>query len=207
VNDSWGYLSEEQMHKAGVCSIKIPIKKNMLWFVLVTAAHLFQISFAKPLASPNPFTFITRQGTELREENSNVAFKFVSLNIPNLQALEDDDRFVLYYSLSYQHSFYKPFLFRKMTTTLQPPTPFEQEDALSSIARLNGRVTRFPTLAICNSSDPFDTRHFTIISDPTLEIPPNWKFVIDSNPPMYANEDLFVALDSALALASKYKIR
>jgi len=66
------------------------------------------------------------------------------------------------------------------------PDPWEQEDALCSIVQLGGQVTRIYTLSVGDSYN--DTpRHVTA--------------------PGEFSEDLYVALDEALALANRYGVR
>ena len=65
--------------------------------------------------------------------------------------------------------------------------PWEQEDALASVSQMGGNVVRIYTLSVGSSE-----RHIVGLDDDGL---------------LLYNEELFVALDHAVALASKYCIR
>ncbi|KAI8592335.1 glycoside hydrolase superfamily [Geranomyces variabilis] len=101
--------------------------------------------------------FITRRGHVLYE--GDVPFRFISFNVPSLLLLED----------------------RPDTDGWIPPDPYEQHDALLSIAHLGGRVTRSYTLGVG------DNYHIT-------------------GPRTY-NERAFVAMDHALAIARNVRVR
>ncbi|KAJ3163190.1 hypothetical protein HDU86_002359 [Geranomyces michiganensis] len=101
--------------------------------------------------------FITRRGPALYEGTA--PFRFISFNIPSLLLLED----------------------RPDTSGWIPPDPYEQHDALLSIAHLGGRVTRSYTLGIG------ENYHITA--------------------PRTYNERAFVAMDHALAIARNVRVR
>jgi hypothetical protein len=102
--------------------------------------------------------FITREGDRLVEGDQE--FRFVSFNIPNLHMLEDPDWHI--------------------------PAPWEQADAMASIAQMGGRVARTYTLSVGESSNEVP-RHVT--------------------GPGEFSEELFVALDHAIAQAQAHEIR
>ncbi|KAI8912364.1 glycoside hydrolase superfamily [Powellomyces hirtus] len=106
---------------------------------------------------PTNWPFITRRGHVLYEGNQ--PFRFISFNIPSLLLLED----------------------RPDTDGWIPPDPYEQHDALLSIAHLGGRVTRSYTLGIG------ENYHITGIAT--------------------FNERAFVAMDHALAIAQQVRVR
>jgi hypothetical protein len=125
--------------------------------------------------------FVYRQGSALYLNGE--PFRWVSFNVPDLHLLED-----------------------RSEGGLETPTTFEQEDALRSLAQLNGRVTRIYVFSIADSSSSSpqsSSRH--ISSNPSKTS--DWKRIPDSHPQLYANEDFFKKLDSSLALASKFGIR
>ncbi|KAI9105675.1 glycoside hydrolase superfamily [Phlyctochytrium arcticum] len=107
-------------------------------------------------AQASPFPFITRRGYTLLEGDS--PFRFISLNTPNLLFLEDrpDCGWVL-------------------------PDPWEQYDALKTIALFGGRVTRTYCLGAENGQHMQHPRQY--------------------------NEDCFVTIDHALAKARDVGVR
>jgi hypothetical protein len=95
---------------------------------------------------------------------------------------------------------------RAGSTKLQVPTVFEQTDALLSLAQINGIVTRPYVISLASKSNYFDTRHISLIPS-GVAVPSNWKAISGTQPTLYANEDLFKALDQALSIAKKYNIK
>ncbi|KAI9104733.1 glycoside hydrolase superfamily [Phlyctochytrium arcticum] len=110
-------------------------------------------------------SFVTRVGVELVENNTSL--RFLSFNTPTLH-LHDDPEFIV-------------------------PTPYEQDDVLSSIQQLGGRVVRTYTLAIQKPSEAAST-------DTT-------KHIIKLNGKISLNDRVFRALDNALALAGQRNIK
>lgn len=106
--------------------------------------------------------YITAKGDQLFDGSTE--FKFVSFNIPNLLFVEDPDwQFI---------------------------TDWEQEDALKTIAQLNGRVARTYTLSVkggVNNSKGIQRSHVT--------------------GPGEFDEEVFIKMDKALQLANKYQVR
>ncbi|KAJ3161671.1 hypothetical protein HDU86_006441 [Geranomyces michiganensis] len=109
------------------------------------------------LSTPASWPFIIRRGHRLFE--GDVPFRFISFNVPSLLLLGD----------------------RPNTEGKIPPDPFEQHDALMSIAHLGGRVTRTYTLGIGESY------HITGLGT--------------------FHEPCFVAMDHALAIARSVGVR
>jgi hypothetical protein len=104
--------------------------------------------------------FITRSGDKLFDGTEE--FKFITTNIPELAYNEN------------------PYW--------QIPDPWEQEDAIRSIAQIGGLVTRTYTISVKKASE-----------HPNIK-----KHVIA---PGQFDEDMFVALDKTLQLANEYGIR
>jgi hypothetical protein len=129
--------------------------------------------------------FVYRQGSALLLNGE--PFQWVSFNTPDLHLLED-----------------------RSEGSLQAPTAFEQEDALRSLAQLNGRVTRIYVFSIEDTSLSSSTSS-SVSSSRHISSKPNglseWRSIPDTYPQLYANEDFFKKLDSSLALASKFGIR
>ncbi|KAJ3298231.1 hypothetical protein HDU79_000119 [Rhizoclosmatium sp. JEL0117] len=103
--------------------------------------------------------------------------KFFGFNTPDLHLIED-------------------------TIPWVTPTQFEVNDALISVLQAGSSVTRIYTLAI---GPPRDTVHITSypINDTF-----NWKTIPGTNnPKLYANEQLFVALDNVLAAAGNLGVQ
>ncbi|KAJ3157803.1 hypothetical protein HDU89_000182 [Geranomyces variabilis] len=109
------------------------------------------------LTAQSAWPFISRRGHMLLEGDT--PFRFISFNVPSLLLLGD----------------------RPNTNGKVPPDPFEQHDALLSIAHLGGRVTRTYTLGIGENC------HITGLGT--------------------FNEGCFVAMDHALALARSVRVR
>ncbi|KAI9017353.1 glycoside hydrolase superfamily [Gaertneriomyces semiglobifer] len=101
--------------------------------------------------------FITRHGSTLLENGR--PFKFISMNIPNLLFLED----------------------RPCTDSRVVPDPWEQHDALSTIAQMGGRVARTYTLGVGQCYHITAARTY--------------------------NEQAFVGIDYALAIARQVGVR
>lgn len=102
--------------------------------------------------------FVTRDGDRLMDGEQEL--RFFSFNVPNLHVLEDP----------YWHL----------------PQPWEQEDALCSVAQLGGQVARTYVLSVGDSGAELP-RHVTA--------------------PGVFSEELYVALDHALAAANRYGVR
>ncbi|KNC98715.1 uncharacterized protein SPPG_06393 [Spizellomyces punctatus DAOM BR117] len=121
-----------------------------------------QPTHSNPQIAPAPsdssgMSFITRQGHTLYENGR--PFRFISINVPNLFFIED----------------------RPDACGWVLPDPYEQHDALLTVAHMGGRVARTYTLgAGCNF-------HVT--------------------QPRKYNEDCFVAMDHALAIARNVGVR
>ncbi|KAJ3169704.1 hypothetical protein HDU87_000586 [Geranomyces variabilis] len=117
--------------------------------------------------------FVTRTGSVLNDPLTAQPLRFVSFNIPTLH-LQDDPSFVV-------------------------PTDYEQDDVLSSLAQMGGRVSRIYTLSVQTAAEEASTattKHIikgttngTAVQGPVL------------------NERVLRGLDSALANAAKHGIR
>jgi len=77
--------------------------------------------------------FITARDGQLLEDGK--PFHFISFNIPNLGYTEDDMRF-------------------EQLSSFRWPTPYELDDALSTIRQMGGRVARTYVLSIRKTNDP-----------------------------------------------------
>jgi hypothetical protein len=116
--------------------------------------------------------FITTKGTQLMEGDS--VFKWASINTPGLHTNEDLEMYVLH-----------------------PPTPFEQEDALASLAQLNARVTRQYVISMAPLDKPLRNRHISM--NPRNEpIPPNWLPIPGTSSPQVFTNSLPFELYSLL---------
>ena len=102
--------------------------------------------------------FVVRDDHQLLEDGE--PFRFTSLNVPNLHMVENP--------------------------TWHLPDPWEQHDAMASIAQLGGRVARIYTLSVGDSGS-HTPRHVTA--------------------PGTFSEELFVALDHAIAAAEANRVR
>jgi len=111
---------------------------------------------------PSPLThFITTDGTKLMDGDEEL--RFISYNYPGALFNEDEGEGLV-------------------------PTPFEQEDAIRTIAQSDGQVFRTYTLTVRDKEDaPDAVRH------------------IDG--PGIINEEAFVSLDKLLQLANQYQVR
>ncbi|KAJ3146873.1 hypothetical protein HK101_002268 [Irineochytrium annulatum] len=154
--------------------------------------------------------FVGRSGSNLTLPSSSSppsTFRFVSFNVPNLGYLEDNS-----------------------VVGRTTPTPFEQEDALLSIAMLGGRVARTYVISVLEAFAPGATnftvreqRHLAAVNSSEaaagfLAQNPTWKRIPPLNATLassttastvvvFANEPLMVALDNAIALAGKHDVR
>ncbi|KAJ3112084.1 hypothetical protein HDU96_004953 [Phlyctochytrium bullatum] len=154
-----------------------------------------------PLLSLNR-GFVKRKGSDLvlvddpaKPTPTPLPFRFISYNIPTLHWNED----------------------------IQPravPNAYEQADALRSLAQIGARVTRTYVLGMLPATwrkmirppvrhvANVDPRTF---SQPGAMVPPgNWTLIpatANQTVPLSINEDLFVGLDRALALADHFGIR
>jgi hypothetical protein len=140
-------------------------------------------TYLNPCSDPDYFPFITRKKSQLYEGSE--PFRFITFNTPNLHYLEDRPP---------QRTF---------------PTAYEQSDALRTIAQLGGRITRTYTFAIAPLGDTHNYAHIARFPDPTIpkENPGGPWIAIPNSENLYANEELFKVLDSALAIARSYKVR
>ncbi|TPX30460.1 hypothetical protein SmJEL517_g05970 [Synchytrium microbalum] len=129
----------------------------MPWFSKPEVPSNQQDPASRQAVSARERGFIYCQGTILYEYDK--PFRFISWNVPNIQALEDG----------------RPDQWERA------PSPWEQEDALASVHQMQGRVIRTYTLSVGKN------RH---IESPTK-----------------LNEALFIGLDHAIAIASRYNIR
>jgi hypothetical protein len=102
--------------------------------------------------------FITRDGDRLMDGDREL--RFVSFNVPNLHMLEDPDWHL--------------------------PDPWEQADALCTVAQLGGQVARI---------------YVPSVGDSGVEVPRH------VTAPGVFSEDLFVAFDHMLAEANRYGVR
>ncbi|KAJ3408447.1 hypothetical protein HDV05_004979 [Chytridiales sp. JEL 0842] len=136
-----------------------------------------------PLPTTNkPRPFITRSGSTLLELTD--PFRFISYNIPNLHYLED------------------------RTTGREAPTIFEQSDALRSVGMLGGRVARTYVFSVLEFGDLKEYRHIARFLDSDDRRPPGrWVRITGSKYGMHINEELFVAMDSAISLAAEFGVR
>ncbi|KAI9366177.1 glycoside hydrolase superfamily [Zopfochytrium polystomum] len=143
------------------------------------ATALWAVIAAAVAASAAGLPFVTRNGSTILELGK--PFRFSSFNIPNLHYLED----------------------RGSPRTF--PTAQEQQDALRSIAQIGGRVTRMYVLSVATTSDTGSYVHIAAGSNgnpPKNAAPLGWvpiPQVNSSSVQLYANEELFVALDHAFA--------
>lgn len=112
------------------------------------------------LAAEAPFPFITRQGDKLMEGDKE--FRFASFNHPNLHIDEDP--------------------------TWHRVAPWEQEDAIKSIAQMGGRVVRIYTLSIKGGRR-------------------NGSGLSHVYSPGHYDEDLMRDYDNMIALCRKYRVR
>ena len=146
----------------------------------------------------NEFNFIRREGSMLMDGNS--VFRWVSYNVPNLLLLEDRppclygfpvcrrevskpavDSNGYSYGLEEGKSCIVPKNERIDGSQWVIPNPWEQEDAIQSVSAVAGRVIRTYTLAV----------------GPTYHICGIRTYF----------EPAFVAIDNALAIARKHRIR
>lgn len=109
--------------------------------------------------------YVTRNATKLYRNGQE--FRFASLNTPNLHLIE------------------KPW---------QPPSAFEQLDALYAIAALSGQVTRTYTISIPRNADD-KSRHIVVQSGYGTSAV-TWKW----------NEELMQAMDNALDIAQRFDV-
>ncbi|KAJ3110039.1 hypothetical protein HDU96_006956 [Phlyctochytrium bullatum] len=146
--------------------------------------------------------FVKRNGAalEVNDDPGNPTaqprpFRFMSLNTPNLHINED-------------------------ISPMGPPNAFEQADALRTLAQIGGRATRTYVLGMLppawQSMSDVPLRHVGNVDPRTFnqtgaQTPPgNWTLIpetADQKVPLSINEDLFVALDRAIALANHFGIR
>ncbi|KAI8825769.1 glycoside hydrolase superfamily [Fimicolochytrium jonesii] len=111
--------------------------------------------------------FIIRSGTNLFDPSTNTTLRFVSFNTPTL-SLQDDPSFVV-------------------------PTPFEQDDLLSSIQQMGSRVVRMYALSVQMPSETATaTKHIV-------------KSATDGK--IGLQEVVMRGLDSALALARQRNVK
>jgi hypothetical protein len=129
--------------------------------------------------------FITRVGNRLFEGTE--PFRFISYNIPNLHYLED----------------------RPSGRTA--PTYYEQFDAIRSIAKMGGRVARTYVLSIVpfNETNTYMSYgHIARFPNATVLRPPGVTWVsIPNSLGLFINEELFVVLDTAIAIAGQHQVR
>ncbi|KAJ3416241.1 hypothetical protein HDV05_002531 [Chytridiales sp. JEL 0842] len=147
-------------------------------------AELLTASEAEyPVYTPpaTPLPFITRNGTQLMEGSE--PFRFISINIPNLQYLED------------------------RSDTRDFPTPWEQMDALRSLAQMGARFTRSYTFAIVPLNSTSYIGYIARFPSADTPRPPGRWVLIDGTKDLYANERAYESMDWALAIASMVNIR
>ncbi|KAI8811435.1 glycoside hydrolase superfamily [Cladochytrium replicatum] len=123
--------------------------------------------------------FLVRNGSVWWDPSTNAPFRFFSFNIPNLFMIEDD--------------------------SWRLPDTWEQEDALKSLSLMGpgARLTRTYCLSVETGLDFKDyLRHVRI----TKPLNRTVTTVQGASKPLYLDEEAFVALDNALAIASRYKI-
>ncbi|KAI9366926.1 glycoside hydrolase superfamily [Zopfochytrium polystomum] len=166
-----------------------PSQKRVV--VAAAAAALF-LAFAPAAVvanvKPSSGSFVTRSGSRILDEDG-AQIRFTSFNIPNLHYLEDRD---------WPRKF---------------PTPFEQQDALRSIAQIGGQVTRSYVISVAAKGDTGAYSHIaagTADQPPANAAPLGWVAIPQiskSDVQLYANEELFVALDNAFAVAGSLGLR
>ncbi|KAJ3408921.1 hypothetical protein HDV05_004678 [Chytridiales sp. JEL 0842] len=133
--------------------------------------------------APNPpLPWITRNGTQLFEGSE--PFRFISLNIPNLAYLED----------------------RESRESRTFPTPWEQMDALRSIAQMGGRATRPYVMGVVPLGSETYIGYLARFTDGMKRAPGRWE-LIPGTQDFYANQDAFESMDWALAIASMVNVR
>lgn len=98
----------------------------MKWFSVLTAIGL-ALSAASSAGAQELRQFVTRRGDELVEGNE--PFRFISVNIPNLQVVEDN---------------FAP----GAATAWGWPDEFELTDAMESVRQMGGRVARMYVLSV-----------------------------------------------------------
>ncbi|KAJ3345019.1 hypothetical protein HDU83_004541 [Entophlyctis luteolus] len=104
--------------------------------------------------------------------------KFYGFNVPNLHLIEDSSPWII-------------------------PNLYEQTDALRSIAQIGSSVVRIYSFSIQGSqSDLYHVMAAPTTGNYTWSAIPNTQ-----NPVLYANEDLFIALDNALMVAAATNVK
>ncbi|KAI9311022.1 glycoside hydrolase superfamily [Zopfochytrium polystomum] len=138
-------------------------------------------------ASPSPTADTTNGNNSTASATAETPFRFVSFNVPNLFYLED----------------------RPNATTGERlgPTLFEQQDAVATIAYLRGSVIRTYTLSY-QSNTNLSKPAYHVAANITAFNGTKWSPIPNTaNPRLYLNEDLFAALDSAVAIAHNHSVR
>ena len=155
---------------------------SMLSLFLGCSVKVPQTFLQLPELPPAPATprrndaFITRQGRMLLEDGR--PFRFISVNVPNLHVVEDPS----WRQLAQHPKGLTPDFWHRVT-------PFEQEDAIKSVAEMGGRVIRVYTLSIQGGrNNRKGPSHYL-------------------GPRMPLNEDLMCDYDSMIALCGKHGVR
>jgi hypothetical protein len=137
--------------------------------------------------------FLTRQGS-LLFEGEGKPFRFMSFNVPNLHFIEDTG--IVY-------PWWAPASVPAVSfVNASIPLPYEQEDALSSLSQLGGRVVRTYTLGIGSAF------HIDTLANHNSDSSSEWVLIQGSNNPrLVFRRNLLEALDEAVALSSLYGVR
>jgi hypothetical protein len=101
---------------------------------------------------------------------------------------------------------YLIWFYRNGNTKLQAPSPYEQTDALLSLAQVNAFVTRTYVMSLASKDYYFDYKHISLIPE-GVAVPSHWKPIPATWPRLYANEDLFKVFDQALNIANSLNIK
>jgi hypothetical protein len=166
------YLNETVRFLLGMLDVLLPRKdKRMTTLVFDLSLLIGCFLFASPAmgesATAKGFEhFVTRRGNKLMEGDKE--FRFVGANMPGTV-------------LPYDFNLYLP-------ERLTLPTPFEQEDACKTLARMGGRVLRTWNLPMRRADEP----------------PQPWHYILG---PGQFNEHAFVTIDWLLAMANKHRVR
>jgi mannan endo-1,4-beta-mannosidase len=124
--------------------------------------------WCRPVRAESGFAnFITAEHGRLMDGDKE--FRFISFNVPNLTYTEDDMRF-------------------EQLSNFRLPTPFEIDDALTTIRQLGGRVARTYVLSVRKPNDP----------------PGFPRHILG---PAKLNEEAMVILDRVLEIANRRGVR
>jgi len=145
----------------------VAISRSLLAAVICSTVICSSLICSSLHAESGFSNFITARDGHLMDGDQ--PFRFISFNIPNLSYTEDNMQF-------------------DQTSGFRLPTQFEIDDALATIAQMDGRVARIYTLSVHKDNDPLGVvRH--ILGPDKLD------------------EEAMVVLDQVLESANKHGVR